>query len=298
MLVEKKTVNAVIITKSAKNQGFCVTAYDLKLHHIIRFVREAGTGAEIPFGEMRNISVLDLVEVKITEDCPLGPQTENKLVDRCDINRVIKYFGTIEEIRKNVIYPDSNFFMDDSANRLSSVAKYKHSLEIITVTDLVLVKYQKYDKSITTRAHFTYKGNKFFNFRVTDYDFDMRKFEGSTIKIPYADLVVSIPYKNYFYEGKPMGYYKFIAAIYPIVKPVDELIQHTEEDIITENNRGSDNNIILDSESFSYKYWNNDEDDALLKEFFAGYNIQEIAIKHNRSKGEILMRLKKLGMIK
>ena len=271
----KKTIQAVILTKSGKHKGACVTAYDIDSRKIIRFVSDAKTAGEISFDEIRDIFPMDLVEAKIIEDCPIGPQTENCLVENFSIKRIQKYFGTIEEIRNNVKNPDSRSFMEYPAYRLDSVSEFDHSLEIISVNDLILEKSLKYDAAVTTRASFMYNDKKYTDYRVTDFTYDMRKTDQDKINIPYADLVVSIPYTDFIVDGVSKGYYKFIAAIYPIEKkkPVDVVDEPDE-------------------------YWTNQEDIELVNKYMSGYSIQWLAEKHHRSPGAIRTRLKKLGVTK
>ena len=297
---QKKVVRAVILTKSGKNRGACVAAYDLDSCRFVRFVRDAVTGSEIPFHEIRDISVFDVVEADVECKCPVGPQTENLLVNQYGIRRIIRYSGTIEDLRRNIKYADNKSFMNTIDNRLFDVTQYHHSLEIISVSDLVLRKFVKYDQSITTRASFTFNGNVHLNYRVTDFQYDMRKFERDTLNIPYADLVVSIPVKDYIVNGVRKGYFKFVAAIFPIDQPTRVLDENNQKDCKEEFSTGRQRirDRVFGSREQSYEPWSELEEAELLQEFENGKNIQELAIIHKRSYGAILSRLRKLGKIK
>lgn len=210
-------VKAVLLTSSGKGGGACVAAYDLSSNKFVRFVSDAKTAAEISFNELHGINIFDIVQVENLMSCPIGPQSENILIRRYGIKRIGKYDGDIESIRAQITYPDACSLADTTACRLLSVQDFNHSLEIINVQNLELVKTQKYNGSYTTRANFYHKGRYYTDFRVTDFNYDLRKKDYSRQTFSSADLILSIPKSPFIISnGENLGYYKFVAAIFPL----------------------------------------------------------------------------------
>ena len=229
--IQRDVLRIVLLTDSGKFGGACVSGYNPQTKKLVRFVSDAATGKEIAFSELRGISPMDIVAAERVQDCPLGPQSENILIKPRSIRRVGRYDGTIEDIRKNLQYADSHMLSDTTSNRLSDITGINHSLEIISVQDLVLREAIRYDGGKTTRADFRYKGKYYSDYRVTDFYYDLRKREDKIIRIPSADLILSIPAKAYIVNGESKGFYKFIAAIYPTASQMPEpTSSHREKD--------------------------------------------------------------------
>lgn len=229
--IQRDVLRIVLLTDSGKFGGACVSGYNPQTKNLVRFVSDATTGKEIAFSELRGISPMDIVAAERVQDCPLGPQSENILIKPRSLRRVGRYDGTIEDIRKNLQYADSHMLSDTTSNRLSDITGINHSLEIISVQDLVLREAIRYDGGKTTRADFRYKGKFYSDYRVTDFNYDLRKREDKNIRIPSADLILSIPAKAYIVNGESKGFYKFIAAIYPTASQVPEpTSSHREKD--------------------------------------------------------------------
>lgn len=229
--IQRDVLRIVLLTDSGKFGGACVSGYNPQTKKLVRFVSDAATGKEIAFSELRGISPMDIVAAERVQDCPLGPQSENILIKPRSLRRVGRYDGTIEDIRKNLQYADSHMLSDTTSNRLSDITGINHSLEIISVQDLVLREAIRYDGGKTTRADFRYKGKYYSDYRVTDFNYDLRKREDKIIRIPSADLILSIPAKAYIVNGESKGFYKFIAAIYPTASQVPEpTSSHREKD--------------------------------------------------------------------
>ena len=209
-----KTIKAVILTKSAMEKhgkkGACVTAYDPAENRFVRFVSDT-QGSPIPYPVSDRFSVLDWVRVNVVRPCPMGPQTENLLVDVQSFFRIGPYIPGIEAIFQTAPPPHFPRFMDDYSYKLDSVESYDHSLELIRVTDLCIE-----NKKGRGRASFSFVAGRQQFFRVTDMQFDIRKTHLKRWKIGNAYIVVSIPIEDYIKYGKAYGYFKFIAAIYPI----------------------------------------------------------------------------------
>ncbi len=212
--VPSNNLQAIIIACSRKNGGCCVAAYDTSNSRFVRFVSNAEEGGEISQAEMQGISLLDIVEAKYEQFCPKDPQTENVLMRPLGIKRIKRYNGSIENIRQQIRCADSVSILDTTDPKLKSVQDFHHSLEIVKVRNLKLTK-TEYNK---IRASFYYKGRRYTDFRVTDpiYEKKLKKMDSHEMFIPSADIVFSIPLIPYVNKGRNWGYYKFVAAIYPL----------------------------------------------------------------------------------
>ena len=210
--VPSNNIQAIIIACSRKNGGCCVAAYDTSNNRFVRFVSNAEKGGEISQAEMQGISLLDIVEAKNVKSCPKDPQTENVLVRPLGIKRVRKYNGSIEDIRQQINCPDNASILSTIDPKLNSVQDFHHSLEIARVRNLKLTKTEYYK----IRASFSYNGRRYIDFRVTDPIYENLVRECQEMTIPFADIVLSIPLIPYVNRGINWGYYKFVAAIYPL----------------------------------------------------------------------------------
>ena len=290
-----EVIRAVLLTSSGKNGAACVAAYDLNSKQFVRFVSDASTAAAIPFEEIRGLSAFDIVEVDALQKCPVGPQTENVYVKPFGFHRVGNYSGTIEDIRKEIRYPDRRSLAFWEKNRIFNVSGYQHSLEIISVRDLVLKKTAKSSGGLTTRADFIYRDKLHKDYRVTDFDYDLREREEGEIRIPYADLVLSIPKEEYIKEGYSLGYFKFVAAIFPI-DPPEEKGQPLVQNLSADSGQPQYGAWPRGKEK-AYEPWTEEEEKRLLEEYEAGISLPGIAEMHARTRGAIQSRLKKLGRI-
>ena len=210
--VPLNNIQAIIIACSKKDGGFCVAAYNPINKKIIRFVSVDENAGAIEKREMQGISLLDIVEAKNIKSCPIDPQTENVLVGSNGIKHIRRYNGSIEDIRQQIQLSDNVSILDSATPKLNSVQDFHHSLEVVKVKKLKLI-ITEYNK---TRASFSYNGRQYTDFRVTDPIYEKMVKECREIIIPSADIVLSIPLIPYEKNGKNWGYYKFVAAIYPL----------------------------------------------------------------------------------
>ena len=209
-------MEALILTKSAMekngNRGSCVTAHDLKNNRFVRFVAKAD-GSPVPYFISKQFNVLDYVSVQVMEACPIAPQTENLLVNVNTFQMIRPYgFEAIEEVYNMLPPPSAPRFMEKPGYSLPSVKGYDHSLELIRVSGLrILRKSYRDAKKAAGKAQFWHNSYFWDNFSVTDQTFDIRKTDREVWEIGDAYVMVSIPTQP-FQNGE---FYKFIAAIYP-----------------------------------------------------------------------------------
>lgn len=285
-----EAVSAVLLTKSGKGGGACVAAFDLDNQKMLRFVSNPKTAAEIPFSSLRGINALDIVKAEKICACPVKPQSENILVDCSSIKKIGLYDGDIENIREQMTYPDSYFFTRSGNNRIFSVTEFNHSLEIICVNNLRVYKIKKYDGCFTTRADFIYMNRHYRDFRVTDFNFDLRKSADSEKNFPYADLVLSIPMSPFVSDnGDNKGYYIFVAAIFPMNNCAPQ--NTANRDVYL----SSDDLHTKCRSNRAFELWTFDEDKQLLEELNQQIPISKIAINHQRSENAINARIQKLN---
>lgn len=129
-------------------------------------------------------------------------QTENAIVDYWQPYYEGEHAGGIDDLYRRfqmINYGDRSFMLDGSY-KLTDISGYKHSLKIIKASNIQLDG---------KKASFQYRGKTFKYVSVTD-----PQYKGIEKIIEEAYLVISIPTDDF--DG--YGYFKFIAAIYPIEK--------------------------------------------------------------------------------
>ena len=207
--------------------GKCVTALDLASNRVLRFVQNKdGAPMENPYCD--SYLPLEVHDIVVKETCPLKCQTENVLADYRVFSYIEAYSGGIQDLYKRfktISYGDSSFMLDGSY-RLMDISPYKHSLELIQVSDLVIRC-----EGGKIRCAFQYLNKSFTNMRVTDPQYQKTLRDGSEKKINSAILAVSIPTEGI--EDK--GYYKFVASVFPIEKPWNK---EEDEDLVYEYRKG------------------------------------------------------------
>ncbi len=208
-------MKAVVLTLSGKNKNICLAVYCEAKNKIYRLVSDEN-GGEMPYFFRNTLQLLDLIEFYPKSFITNGPQKENILIDTNSVKKIGRYSGNIKDIYNSLYLNDPRNGKIFSTNycRLSKADCLKHSLEICYVSNLVIHKVTKYNGEPTGKAEFDFCGIHHKNYSVTDYDFDIRKKSFNEWKVGNAYIVVSIPSKNYTFNGNDMGYYKFVAAIF------------------------------------------------------------------------------------
>ena len=182
--------------------GKCITALDVAEYKVIRFVRnKLGAPVESPFCD--RFHPLDVYDVDYIESCPITCQTENALVDYWRARYIGKYELGIEDIyeRFQTIKYDDESFMQDWSYKMLDISLFKHSLEIVKVSNL------RINIPENEKCSFQYQGRRYRYVSITDPDYkDTNQYIGD------AFLVITIPADCF--EDK--GYFKFIASVFPI----------------------------------------------------------------------------------
>jgi hypothetical protein len=208
----EKTVEAVILTKSSKNGGYCVAGIDTNTGDWVRFVScdQASHGA-LTYAHLvdRNgelIVPFDVVIVPIEGTAPLAIQPENVLIDE---TRAWEKIGvmTIDEVLQlhGLEHPLNLLGNEYSYITEPRVRTVGYSLTIVQVKDLCITHPQPYK----TKATFFYGLERYEGIAVTDRDY-YNAPDGLSIEKAY--LVMSLPDAPIEGTGNNK-YYKFIAKI-------------------------------------------------------------------------------------
>ena len=189
----KKTI------KDETYSGKCITGLDLDNNRIVRFVQnQLGAPVGNPF--CKKFHPLSVYSIRVIDDCPLVCQTENAIIDFSKTSFLGEFQGGMDALYmrfQTIEYEDRSFLLD-GRYKLDDISPFKHSLEIIRASNIQLDG---------KKASFSYRGKEFKFVSVTD-----PAYKGVEKVIDQAYLIISIPTDDY--DGK--GYFKFIAAIYPI----------------------------------------------------------------------------------
>ena len=207
-------INAVILTKSYKNGGYCVAGINLDTHSWIRFISNdvvthgAITDSDMQYDTLEFCKPFDVVSVPVLRHCPATLQPENYLIDR---SKFWKKLGTIDIGELPEIYPFDNdtFIFNNTWSYLSleDTAGIDHSLVMVRVYDLK-INHDYQGSPAYKKCSFSYRGNQYNFMSITDPEY--RNSEPTKI-IGDAILIISIP-------DAPDNnrFYKCVSKIIPI----------------------------------------------------------------------------------
>ena len=198
------------MTKSLKDRDYCVAGIDMASGEWIRLV-SSKTGDAFPkeLLDDQSINVLDVAEVALKAYAPYKTQIENWLIDESSSIRKVGSL-TLHQVLSKRRHDTPQFIFGNDKNWLEQdeVKNLKHSLEMLSVTDLTFDTSLKGDGRHHHKVMFCYKGNK-YNLCLTDKKFRIEDLSGFVL--PKATIVVSIPPVPY---GENELYYKFVAKIF------------------------------------------------------------------------------------
>lgn len=189
-------INAVILTKSYKNGGYCVAGINLDTQSWIRFVSsDVTTHGAITDRDMQYDSFLvckpfDVVRVPVLRYCPATLQPENYLIDR---SKRWEKLGTMSLDEVLEIYPFDNdiFIFKNTWSYLNPVdaIDIDHSLVMVRVYDLQ-INHDFQGSPAYKKCAFSYRGNQYYFMSITDPEY---RHSEPTIFIGDAILIISIP---------------------------------------------------------------------------------------------------------
>lgn len=209
-----KKLEVVILTKSCKHHGHCVTGIDLHSGKWVRLVSsdEESHGAlfdrHIQYENGTVCNVLDVATVPILRKAPIQYQPENILIDENVPWKYIKKLS-IKDVLRIHPYEEHGCVLGNEYHYITDrqISTVGHSLELIKVYDLVITPRQGNKKA---KANFKYVVDTYQKMSVTDPDFCY--VSGQTY-IARAILVMSLPDAPYYLDQK---YYKFVAKIFTL----------------------------------------------------------------------------------
>ncbi|MBQ7226078.1 MAG: hypothetical protein IJX02_05695 [Clostridia bacterium] len=213
----------VILTKSKKNNKYCVAGIELNARKWIRLV----TFDKLSDGALDDLDLelatggcaesLDVVRVSIIKEVPVGCQTENNLIER---RKKLYKIGkmSLRELFDLVNPIDSPYIFLNANRYLDNLDGLDYSLVLAKVTNMRVY----YNDNGKRKADFQYNIETYAQISVTDPIY-LDLFEETGTKnelfIDKAYVVVSIPHKPHNATG---FYYKFLAKIFPVDAFFDE----------------------------------------------------------------------------
>ncbi|MCL2546904.1 MAG: hypothetical protein FWE06_06885 [Oscillospiraceae bacterium] len=204
--------NITVLAKSDKHNGYCVAALT-QTGKLIRLVRDAEGHALTK--EQCQFQKGDMITVNV-EPAPLKWQKENYILTEVLSSKKsltsLNYLSKYTQNTKSIFSNTNPWLSSDE------MAKNAGSLLLVAVDDLTIYKNDE-DKY---KANFTYNGQSYEGFSVTDPDFKKRKR-----KMAKAFILVSLPNSPYGKYGQDL-FYKYICAVYPI----DNLIKTRNIDAV------------------------------------------------------------------
>lgn len=207
------TKDIIILTKSKKDNGYCVAGIEQETGKWIRLVssNQMLKGALSDFDmQLTNGEIcepLDLVRVEIQEAVPKGCQTENHLIM---YGKKWLKLGTktINDVLKVHSPSNRDKIFGSSFPCLNAVDYFTYSLVLAEVENLRIY----YNSTGSRKAEFIYNTIHYKGVSVTDIEYCRKRIHQNEFNYENAYIVVSIPNEPYEADGK---YYKFIAKVFP-----------------------------------------------------------------------------------
>lgn len=219
----------IIMTKSYKPGGFCVSGIDFENGEWIRVVSDRVNNGissdDLTYQNGKEAEVLDVVEITLSRYEPLYYQPENyvnndsffwNFINKVEINDVLTLHPFENDIEELIYYNTQYNISESFIKNIDLKAAY--SLTLIKVSNpIVNVKtWRNGKKSIT--LEFIYNHNKYQFFRITEGSnhFFLNHNDGKYIQEGEFSLVISLgePYSS---SHQPTSkHYKLIASIIPL----------------------------------------------------------------------------------
>lgn len=205
----------IVLTKSAKHNGYCVAGIDFNSKRWVRLVTEEenNTGAlskdDVSYNsEGIQIVPLDVIDVETSDYYGTNNQVENcllqskitKPVSRLTINGLVN--NIVSPQKEEFIFKNTREYLTEKENE-----NINQSLLFVEVEELV-IESNEYEKA---KASFMYNGRYYENFSITDKKIykEVVKFNKSFC-FKKAYIVVSLP----AFAMPENRYYKFIAQVF------------------------------------------------------------------------------------
>lgn len=204
----------IILTKSAKINGFCVAGIDISNGQWIRLVSDDETGegavskADLTFQNGTQAEIFDLVAVECMP-APTEAQAENYLYD----NRY--YWGKIRTMNREEAFAEcplsnSQFLFENSERSLDDNEITGESLVLAEIDHIVINVVNEYDKK-KWKVNFEYNGSKYSNISIGDISIRNKYNNYGTYPITGRHKAVFSLTGRYEMTGK---YYKMLAQLF------------------------------------------------------------------------------------
>ncbi len=208
--MERRTL--IIMTKSSKYHGNCVTGIDTENGKWIRLMThdEQSQGAVpnilLKYADGTPLEVLDKVTAPIEEYCGDNLHPENYYLDeKCYFEKQ----GTASFSEVLYLHPDEkhNYAYNNSLPfvDLDHIKFVNYSLCLIKVSDLTIYEQDYSLGKKKWKASFTYNGHDYKGIAMTDPKF-YQSVSGTQYKVAYVVISIGTPW-----DGK---YYKYLSAIF------------------------------------------------------------------------------------
>ncbi len=204
----------IILTKSAKINGFCVAGIDISNGQWIRLVSddENGEGAvskdDLTFQNGTQAEIFDLVAVECMP-APTEAQTENYLYDNGYYWEKIRTMSPEEAFAKCKL-SNSQFLFENNERSLDDNEITGESLVLAEIDHIVINVVNEYDKK-KWKVNFDYNGFKYSNISIGDISIRNEYYDYGTYKILGKHMAVFSLTGKYDKTGK---YYKMLAQLF------------------------------------------------------------------------------------
>lgn len=275
-----------LLTKSYKQNGYCVAGIDIESREWIRLVSSIDPSSDrisksyLEINE-KSIDCFDIIEVDTLANIPTECQTENWLIRETDPP---KYVGTVskDELFNYLKLDTPDYFIVNNGGYLTEkeVFRLDRSLFAFEVCNLT-VQIEEYDyfgdRKFKNKCSFVYNGIKYTDISLTDPVYRDINNNGTFIK--RAVLIASLPCIPFERTGY---YHKFIAKIIESDSDVDDKITK----------------ITARKEGFFYSFY---DEDAEIVHDALGYNYLPNMSRHKtgfpvKSLDSAVLRLKAMGI--
>ena len=192
----------IVLTKSAKkmnngNFGNCIAGFN-EQGEWVRLVSDMD-GDSLSDSACKTFDCLDIINIDATP-CPIKYQPENMKLEqligkigKCTIEDVVVEYGVDSD---SFCFVNDNYVLSEKERQ-----SVNNSLLLIKVQNLKI-----YTDGKRIKVQFTYNKRKYTNISITD------NRHKKPAEYDEAYVVVSLPSET----GGYAGYYKFVAAVYPI----------------------------------------------------------------------------------
>lgn len=204
----------IILTKSAKINGFCVAGIDIHNGKWIRLVSddESGEGAvskaDLTYQNGTQAEIFDLVAVEC-EPSPTAAQSENYLYDNGYYWNKIKTMSPEEAFAKCPLN-NSQFLFVNNDRSLNDNEITGESLVLAEIDHIVINVVNEYDKK-KWKVNFDYNGFNYSNISIGDISIRSKYDKYETYSIRGRHKAVFSLTGRYEMTGK---YYKMLAQLF------------------------------------------------------------------------------------